>query len=124
MTGTLIFGDILDDSTRRGVVAFVLLRSVSGGSWLRLYKGALDSLNLNLGFGSYSPPSVDRKWGEDLDIICPKPYSIYLRGTIICNLAKFHRHPRPQTRSYALLRLEGPGFEYFMSAIPGPSLHP
>ena len=55
MTGTLIFGDILDDSTRRGVVAFVLLRSASGGSWLRLYKGALDSLNLNLVLAAIVP---------------------------------------------------------------------
>ena len=36
-----------------------------------------------LGFGVYSPPSVDRIWAYgDLVVIYTKPYSIYLRGTI------------------------------------------
>ena len=32
---------------------------------------------------AFNPPQVDRIWGIwDLIIIYPKPYSIYLRGTI------------------------------------------
>ena len=38
----------------------------------------------SLGSRMYSPPEVMRIWGiyGDLIIIYPKPYSIYLRGTI------------------------------------------
>ena len=36
-----------------------------------------------LGFRGYSPLKVDRIWGIwDLSTIYPKPYSIYVRGTI------------------------------------------
>ena len=35
------------------------------------------------GLRVYSPPDVDRIWGKGgLIIIYPKPYSIYLRGTV------------------------------------------
>ena len=44
----------------------------------------METTMLGLGFRGYSPPEVDRERGVygDLIIIYPKPYSIYLRGTI------------------------------------------